>query len=135
MVKVIGIGGVFICCCDEVMIKKWYNEVLGLEINDYGVLFKFNFGCWKIGYFQLGIFFMIMDYFGGGLQQYMFNFWVDNLEEMVYYLKKMKVEIVDDIQMFDYGKFLYINDFDGNCLEFWEFIDVGFEGEVSVEMF
>ena len=40
--KVIGLGGVFIKFQDPQKMMKWYQEVLGLTTNDYGVLFSFN---------------------------------------------------------------------------------------------
>lgn len=134
MAKATGIGGIFIRCKDEATMKKWYKDALGLDTNDYGVLFTFNSGKRRAGHLQLGTFPIHSDYFGNEMQQYMLNFRVDNLHELVKHLKKMKVEIVDDIQSYDYGKFVHIIDPDGNRVELWEPTDVGFEDETGVEM-
>jgi hypothetical protein len=40
MKKVTGIGGIFFKCKDPYNIKKWYQENLGFEINEYGSLFE-----------------------------------------------------------------------------------------------
>ena len=64
MAKAIGIGGVFIKYQDPEKMKRWFEEVLGLQPNDYGVLFGFNNGHTEKGYLQLGAFPASTDYFG-----------------------------------------------------------------------
>ena len=62
--KVTGLGGVFIKFKDPQNMMKWYQEVLGLTTNDYGVLFSFNGYDEPKGYLQLGTFPDNSDYFG-----------------------------------------------------------------------
>jgi predicted enzyme related to lactoylglutathione lyase len=54
------------------------------------------------------------DYFGEGSQQYMINYRVENLDELVTQLKKEGITIVDDIESYDYGKCVHILDGEGN---------------------
>lgn len=54
----------------------------------------------------------------------MINYRVDNLELLVAELKKEGVEVVDEIQTYDYGKFVHIMDMEGNKIELWEPIDI-----------
>ena len=42
-------------------------------------------------------------------------------------LKEEGVTIIGDIQEFEYGKFGYVMDNDGNKIELWEPIDAAFE--------
>ena len=53
----------------------------------------------------------------------MINYRVENLEALVEELKKEGVTVVDEIETYDYGKFVHILDAEGNKLELWEPID------------
>ena len=53
----------------------------------------------------------------------MINYRVENLEVLVEELKKEGVTIVDEIETYDYGKFIHILDAEGNKVELWEPID------------
>jgi len=57
----------------------------------------------------------------------MVNFRVENLNNLITVLKSEGVTIVGDIQTFDYGKFAWILDPEGNKIELWEPIDRAFE--------
>ncbi|HEY1024522.1 MAG TPA: hypothetical protein VGE26_05110 [Sphingobacteriaceae bacterium] len=50
----------------------------------------------------------------------MINYRVQNIEGLVKKLRENGVTIVDEIQTFDYGKFIHIMDFEGNKIELWE---------------
>ncbi len=53
----------------------------------------------------------------------MINYRVQNIEGLVKKLKSNGVTVVDEIEEFEYGKFLHIMDIDGNKIELWEPID------------
>ena len=132
--RVIGIGGVFLKFKDPSKMNKWYAEMLGMTPNDYGILFSFNDGTNKKGYLQLGTFAEDSDYFGSSSQQVMLNFRVDNLEKLIKKLRLNNVEIADQLETFDYGKFIHINDPEGNRIELWEPIDDSFSEEPTTDM-
>jgi predicted enzyme related to lactoylglutathione lyase len=48
---------------------------------------------------------------------------VQNIEGLVRKLRKNGVIIVDEIETFEYGKFVHIMDPDGNKIELWEPVD------------
>lgn len=50
----------------------------------------------------------------------MINYRVENLEKLVEELQKEGVTIVDEIESFDYGKFVHILDAEGNKVQLWE---------------
>ena len=50
----------------------------------------------------------------------MINYRVENLVELVAQLKKEGVTIVDEIEEFEYGRFVHILDLEGNRVELWE---------------
>lgn len=134
MGKAIGIGGIFMKFKDPSRMNKWYQEVLGLEPNDYGVLFSFNGNSYEKAYLQLGTFDQSSGYFGSPHQQYMINFRVDDLGSLLKKLKQLDVEVIDEIEEFSYGKFLHINDPEGNRIELWEPLGESFEQENCNEM-
>lgn len=53
----------------------------------------------------------------------MFNYRVENLEKLLEVLREEGVEVVGEIQTYDYGKFGWIMDPEGNKVELWEPID------------
>lgn len=126
MAKVTGIGGIFLKFKDPIAMRTWYQEVLGLTTNDYGVLFRFNIAGQREGYLQLGTFEEETSYFGEASQRAMINFRVDNMEEMVGVLKKHGVQLLNEVEVYEYGKFLHIADPEGNRIELWEPIDQSF---------
>lgn len=132
--KVIGIGGIFIKFNNPDLMKIWYQDVLGLITNDYGVLFSFNGEKESKGYLQLGTFPSNSDYFGTETQKYMLNFRVNNLELFKIQLTDAGVKILDEIENFDYGKFLHIEDPEGNKIELWEPVDGSFSKEPQTIM-
>ena len=54
------------------------------------------------------------------------NFRVENLVELLDALKKEGVTVVGEIEEYDYGKFGWILDPEGNKLELWEPVDSAF---------
>lgn len=132
--KVIGIGGIFIRFNDPSAMNKWYLDVLGMTPNDYGVLFSFNGNAHTKGYLQLGTFPTDTDYFGSKSQQWMLNFRVDNLNGLIDKLKLNNVKILNEPEEYPYGKFLHIEDPEGNRIELWEPLDRSFDSESQMEM-
>lgn len=114
--------------------NKWYADVLGLVTNDYGVLFSFNTSDKNRGFLQLGTFPENSDYFGHTAQQSMINFRVSDMEKLIERLKKNEVKILNEMETFEYGKFLHISDPEGNRIELWEPIDDAFSTEPTTVM-
>ena len=52
---------------------------------------------------------------------------IENLNDLITILRSEGVTIEGDIQTFDYGKFAWILDPDGNKIELWEPIDSAFK--------
>ena len=66
-------------------------------------------------------------YFNPSQKQFMVNFRVENLEELLEALKKEGIEIIGEIESYDYGKFGWIMDPEGNKIELWEPLDKEFQ--------
>lgn len=125
MKKVTGIGGIFFKSEDPGKIKEWYHENLGLVIDAYGSPFEFRNANdpEEINYLQWSPFKNDTKYFEPSKKDFMINYRVDNLDLLVEELKKNEVTICDEIESFDYGKFIHIIDPEGNKIELWEPVD------------
>ena len=123
--KVTGLGGIFFKSQNPSEIKNWYYDKLGLVPNEYGSLFEFREGANPdaIAYTQWGPFKADTDYFEPSKKQFMINFRVVNLEEMIEELRSAGVEITMEIETYEYGKFAHVMDPEGNKVELWEPID------------
>lgn len=53
----------------------------------------------------------------------MINYRVQNMEQLIEQLKTAGVEVLDEIEEFEYGKFIHIMDPEGNKIELWEPVD------------
>lgn len=57
----------------------------------------------------------------------MVNYRVENLEQLVQKLKKEGVRVCDEIEVFEYGKFVHVLDNDVNKIELLEAFDKEYE--------
>jgi predicted enzyme related to lactoylglutathione lyase len=122
MKKVTGIGGIFFKCKDPKAVNEWYRLHLGFDMTLYGTSFDWleaGDGS-KKGLTQWNTFSEDTKYFAPSTKDFMINYRVDNLELLVEKLRKENVTIVDEIESFDYGKFIHILDPEGNKIQLWE---------------
>ena len=123
--KVTGIGGIFFKTSDPHKVKEWYSKNLGLVTDQYGSPFEFRNANnpEEINYLQWSPFTDDTSYFKPSDKDFMINYRVQNIEGLVEKLKSAGVTICDEIETFDYGKFVHIMDLDGNKIELWEPVD------------
>jgi D-3-phosphoglycerate dehydrogenase len=126
MKKVTGMGGAFFKAKNPKELAAWYEKHLGIDFGG-GVYTSFM---WKDdspeGQTVFSMFKADSDYFAPSASTFMFNFRVADLDALLGELKSEGVEIVGEPQSFDYGKFGWIVDPEGNKIELWEPIDSGF---------
>lgn len=129
MKKVSGIGGVFFKCKDPDKLKEWYRTHLGLDTDKYGTNFEWRQGAdsTRKGFTQWSPFSATTKYFEPSTKDFMINYRVENLKELVEQLKKDGVVITDTIESVEYGKFVHIMDLEGNKIELWEPNDVEYD--------
>jgi predicted enzyme related to lactoylglutathione lyase len=127
MKRVTGLGGIFFKCKDPEQMKAWYGKHLGLPITDYGVNFEWRLpdDPEKKGTTVWSPFKESTKYFEPSQKEFMINYRVENLEWVVQQLKNEGVTILDEIQSYNYGKFVHILDPEDNKIELWE--DTGSE--------
>ncbi|NNF20726.1 MAG: VOC family protein [Saprospiraceae bacterium] len=127
--KVTGIGGIFFKCDDVNKMKEWYQNHLGIKADQYGASFvsRQYDDPEKSSYLQWSPFSKDSEYFHPSSKEYMINYRVENLELLVEELKEAGITICDNIESYDYGKFVHIMDPEGNKIELWEPVDKVFD--------
>ena len=122
MKKVTGIGGIFFKCKDPDKVKDWYKTHLGMNTDKYGTSFEWRHSDNpdQKGYLQWSPFPDSTEYFKPSEKDFMINYRVENIEQLVDELKISGVTIIDEIETYEYGKFVHILDIEGNKIELWE---------------
>jgi predicted enzyme related to lactoylglutathione lyase len=125
MKKVTGIGGIFFKCKDPEKVREWYHTHLGFNTDKYGTSFE-----WRQaenpdakGFSQWSPFEEDTTYFEPSKKEFMINFRVADIENLVAALKASGVTVLDEIESFEYGKFVHILDEEQNKIELWEPVD------------
>lgn len=126
MKRVTGLGGFFFKTDDPDGIKKWYKQHLGLPTDQYGCTFWWKDKEGNDCSTQWSPMKSDTPYFKPSESAFMMNFRVENLVELLDVLRKEGVTVIGEIEEFEYGKFGWILDPDGNKLELWEPIDSAF---------
>jgi predicted enzyme related to lactoylglutathione lyase len=114
MERVTGIGGVFFRAQDPEGLRDWYAEHLGVPIDEHGyVIFPASRDThWipfdaRTGYWPAE-------------KQFMTNFTVADLDSLLAQLRAAGVEVADEIEEQEYGRFGWCVDPEGNRIELWQ---------------
>jgi len=120
MAKVLGVGGVFFKSPHPDRLYHWYSEHLGITKDDGpGVSFQ-NSEQAPAGFIVWSAFDDNTKYFDPADKQYMFNLVVDDLEGALRKVEQGGAELIGEIESYDFGRFGWFVDPDGNKVELWE---------------
>ena len=125
--RVTGIGGVFFKSKNPKELVAWYGKHLGLKTDAYGSTFLWKDENGHECTTQWSPFTDDTTYFDPSEKQFMQNFRVHNLEQLLKKLAEEDVIIVGEPQFCEYGKFAWILDLEGNKIELWEPIHSAFQ--------
>jgi predicted enzyme related to lactoylglutathione lyase len=124
-IRVTGIGGVFFKAKDPGKLMSWYTTHLGIKPESEGsstTMFQ-----WRekddnkqLGYTVWSIFPLDTKYFDPSAAPFMINFRVKDLDGVLAQLKREGVKVDDKTEEYEYGKFGWIIDPEGNRIELWE---------------
>ena len=120
MKRVTGIGGIFFKANDPDKLRNWYRLHLGIECEkESGAIFK-----WRKAedpnserYTVWSPFPEDTDYFAPSTKPFMINLQVENLDEVLAQLKREGVDVDPKVESYDYGRFGWIMDPEGNRVE------------------
>jgi len=126
MARVTGIGGVFLRARDPKALSAWYVKNLGIVLAEYGgatFLWSDEVPA-TTGMTTWSLFPEDTTNFGAGnekgVQQAMVNYRVDDLDELLKQLEAEGVTIDPKRDDYDFGKFAWIVDPEGNRIELWQ---------------
>jgi predicted enzyme related to lactoylglutathione lyase len=123
MAKITGVGGVFFKAKkDRKTLAAWYQKNLGLDLADWGgaVLRWPEDKAEDRGLTVWHLADPDSRWFSPSESNFMINYRVDNMAEMIEQLKSGGVDIVQGPESHENGKFAWIIDPDGNKIELWE---------------
>lgn len=122
MKRVTGIGGIFFKSKDPTKMKEWYRTHLGIDSGNDGATFE-----WRdkdnpdrVGMTVWSPFPHDTKYFNPSAAPFMINYRVENLDRLLEHLRKEGVSADDRIEEYEYGRFAWIMDPEGNRVELWE---------------
>jgi predicted enzyme related to lactoylglutathione lyase len=116
---VTGIGGVFFKARDPRVLAAWYRDHLGVPVAEdqtYGAFESVGSGEHTVW----STFPKDSEYFGSGSASMMVNYRVRDLDAMLSQLRAAGVEVDDRVEEYEYGRFGWAVDPEGNRFELWE---------------
>jgi predicted enzyme related to lactoylglutathione lyase len=119
MRRVIGLGGVFFKARDPEALYAWYEKHLGVKRDDPHSVMFLNKGD-ESGMIVWSIFPSDTTYFGSTASPFMLNYRVEDLDALLKLLAGEGVWIDPKREEYEYGKFAWIKDLEGNRIELWE---------------
>jgi len=120
MAKVLGVGGVFFRSQDPKALAAWYEEWLGMPVEDWGGAV---FRCTTMpaaGFTVWSPFPLDTKYFDPPGRDFMVNLVVDDLDAALAQVREGGAETPGEIEEMEYGRFGWFVDPDGNKIELWE---------------
>jgi len=123
--RVTGVGGVFFKARDPSKLMAWYTSHLGIKPESEGsstAMFQWREkeDAKQVGYTVWSIFPHDTKYFDPSASPFMINFRVKDLDRLLDQLKREGVKVDDKREEYEYGKFGWIIDPEGNRIELWE---------------
>lgn len=123
--RVTGLGGVFFKAQNPKKLLTWYQDHLGIKPEGEGEPSSMFY--WRekddpdrLGYTVWAIFPRETKYFDPSSSQFMINFRVSDLDSMLKQLRNEGVKVDDKVEEYEYGRFAWIMDPEGNRIELWE---------------
>lgn len=123
MARVTGIGGVFFKSRgDRKALADWYHRHLGMQLESFGgaILRWPDDTAEDRGLTVWHVADATSKWFAPSTAEFMINYRVDNLDQMLTDLRAAGVQVVGGPDAAENGKFAWILDPDGNKVELWE---------------
>ena len=127
MRRVTGMGGLFFRSRQPEALCEWYEKHLGIQSRPgEGATFQWRDldNPEKTGDTVWAIFPDATTYFGPSRPAFMMNFRVEKLDRLLDLLRAEGVQVDPKVEEYEYGRFAWITDPEGNRVELWEPPDV-----------
>jgi predicted enzyme related to lactoylglutathione lyase len=111
--RVTGVGGIFFRARDPVALVAWYEEHLGVPVDDGYVVFPESRDTHWVPFAESTTYWP-------SAQQAMVNFTVRDLDAILGQLRRDGVEVDERVEEHAYGRFGWALDPEGNRFELWE---------------
>ena len=123
MKRVTGIGGIFFKAKDASALRAWYKRHLGIDVQEWGGA-AFSWAdsegkptggttVWCVAP-ESGA------QFASSKASFMINYRVEDLDALVTVLKAEGCNVLDKVDDYEYGKFAWVIDPEGNKVELWQ---------------
>ena len=123
MERVTGLGGLFFKAEDPEALYAWYEKHLGIKRGPEGAvsfIWRESNDKAKDGRTVWAIFPKATTYFQPSRADFMMNFRVADLDGLLKALKEEGVEIDPHREDYEYGRFAWVMDPEGNRIELWQ---------------
>ena len=120
MARVLGVGGIFFRARDPKSLGDWYTKWLGVPVSHpHGASFE-PASMPDGGLTVWAPFAHDTTYFGSSDQRFMVNLVVDDLDEALAQVQEGGADLAGEIEEYDYGRFGWFIDPEGNKVELWQ---------------
>ncbi|HXV86276.1 MAG TPA: VOC family protein [Gemmatimonadales bacterium] len=123
MRRVTGIGGIFFHAADPVALRAWYQQHLGIDVQEWGgTAFTWTDAAgnpakgttvWSIGAAD-------SEHFAPSKAAFMINYRVEDLAAVLQALRNEGCHVLEETHDSEYGKFGWVMDPAGNKIELWQ---------------
>jgi len=121
MERVLGPGGFFFKARDPAALCRWYATHLGVKFEEYGAAnFALEPQPGRNACIVFSPFAADTQYFAPGTGSFMVNFRVESLDRMLAQLRAGGVWVDPKVEDYEYGRFGWCLDPEGNKIELWE---------------
>ena len=123
MKRVTGIGGIFFHAKDPVALRAWYQEHLGIDVQEWGgTAFTWADGAGNPikGTTVWSVFAASGDLFAPSTSTFMINYRVEDLAGLLQALRKEGCNVLEKTDDSEFGKFGWVMDPEGNKVELWQ---------------
>lgn len=120
--NILGIGGIFFKSRNPEKINEWYRENFGFNTDKYGTMFhgKTADESGKDLFLQWAPLPQNSYHFEYSNREFIINYIVEGIEQLVNNLRAKGVQVLGNIEEFEYGKFVHLLDPENNKIELWE---------------
>ncbi len=126
MAKVLGVGGIFFKSADPARLRAWYARWLEAPADEHGAMFK-TADAPAGAAVVWSPFAADTTYFAPSKAAFMINLIVDDVDAALAQVREGGAEITGAVEQYDYGRFGWFVDPDGNKVELWQLPKAGAE--------